>query len=198
MPADWNRMTWHVPPPRSSVEGGVLTVETALGSDYWRETQYGFSRDAGHALLMPAPPEFTATVSVQGEYAHLYDQAGLMLRSDERHWLKQGVEFVGRQQWSAVVTRGKSDWSVLPAENHALMHFRCIRRGNALILHVRPDDEDRWTLMRVADYPPELGAQVGVFACSPERAGFRAHFHDFQLLPADLRPLHELTEGTPA
>lgn len=186
-------MMWHVAPPQFSVEGDVLMVETAQGSDYWRETQYGFVRDEGHALLKPAPREFTAQVTVGGEYAHLYDQAGLMLRSNENYWVKQGVEYVGRQQWSAVVTRGKSDWSVLPAENHAVMHFRCIRRGDALILHARPEGATSWTLMRVADYPPELEAQVGVFACSPERAGFRAHFLGFELGAVDLRPLHELT-----
>ena len=193
----WQSMNWHVAPPHASVGAdGVLTVETAKGSDYWRETQYGFVRDHGHALLRPAPREFTVTVTVQGQYEHLYDQAGLMVRSSETHWLKQGVEFVGRQQWSAVVTRQKSDWSVLPAGNHEVTQFRCIRRGDALILHARPGTTGNWTLMRVADYPPELDAQVGVFACSPERAGFQVKFLDFQLSPPDWRSLHELTQDT--
>lgn len=76
---DWSHMTWHVPPPQFSVAAdGALEVQTAQGSDYWRETQYGFVRDRGHALLTDVPREFTATVTVQGEYEHLYDQAGLM------------------------------------------------------------------------------------------------------------------------
>ena len=40
----------------------------------------------------------------------LYDQAGLMLRIDERNWLKAGIEFVdGRQMLSVVATT--HEWS---------------------------------------------------------------------------------------
>lgn len=47
--------------------------------------------------------------------------------------------------------------------------------------------------MRVAYYPPDMEAQVGVLASSPKRAGFRVRFLDFQVKAADMRPLHQLT-----
>ncbi|WP_243398200.1 DUF1349 domain-containing protein [Deinococcus koreensis] len=194
MTTQWPGMQWLHPPPHVAEQpDGALEVQTAPGSDFWRHTQYGFVRDSGHALLRPAPREWTATVTVSGEYGQLYDQAGLMLHTDEERWMKLGVEYVGRQQWSAVVTRGFSDWSVLPADTHPAVTFRCVRRGDALILHARPSLADPWTLLRVAPYPPTLDAQVGVMACSPGEAGFRVRFSDFVLGEADRRPLHELT-----
>lgn len=200
----WLDMQWLNPPPHAAGQpDGTLEVHTAPGTDFWRHTQYGFVRDSGHALLRPAPQEWTATVTVRGEYGQLYDQAGLMLRADEQHWMKLGVEYVGRQQWSAVVTQGFSDWSVLPQDDHAGVSFRCIRRGDALILHARaqrpssePDSADPpapWTLLRVAYFPPALDAQVGLMACSPGEAGFRVSFAGFTLAEPDRRPLHELT-----
>ena len=41
--------------PVSAVIGsdGALTVEAAEGSDWWRDTAYGFRHENGHALLRP-------------------------------------------------------------------------------------------------------------------------------------------------
>ncbi|WP_246580558.1 DUF1349 domain-containing protein [Deinococcus aestuarii] len=189
----WREMTWHAPPPHAAIgEDGALEVRTGNRTDFWRATHYGFTRDDGHALLADAPPEFTASVRVRGEYEELYDQAGLMVRANEAHWLKAGVEFVGRQQWSAVVTRDASDWSVTPTGDHPETTFRVTRRADALIVHARPEGQERWTLLRVALFPPELPARVGVMACSPQRADFHVTFRDFRLTAPDPRPLHEM------
>ncbi len=190
----WQASEWHAEPQSWSVNAdGTLEVVTVKGGDFWRETQYGFIRDDGHAFLRETPNEFTATVRVRGEYGELYDQAGLMLRADAQHWCKVGVEYVGRQQWSAVVTHEKSDWSVQPADDHSEVIFRMIRRDDALILHARADANAPWTLLRVAPFPPGLSARVGVMACSPQREGFHVSFEDFQLNDVDRRPLHELS-----
>ncbi|OLV19820.1 DUF1349 domain-containing protein [Deinococcus marmoris] len=194
MSQSWSAFGWHAEPQSwAAHEDGTLEVVTAKGGDFWRETQYGFVRDDGHAFLRDAPDEFTATVRVRGEYAELYDQAGLMLRADAQHWCKVGVEYVGRQQWSAVVTHEKSDWSVQPADEHSEVIFRMIRRDDALILHARADVNAPWTLLRVAPFPPGLRARVGVVACSPQREGFRVMFEEFQLAGVDRRPLHALS-----
>ncbi|URK86525.1 DUF1349 domain-containing protein [Rhizobium sp. RCAM05350] len=38
-----------------------------------------------------------------------------MLRLDERNWIKCGIEYTdGLMHFSVVVTRGVSDWSVIP------------------------------------------------------------------------------------
>ncbi len=193
MAHDWQAMSWLNPPPHWHIlPDGSLEVVSAHGGDFWCETQYGFVRDTGHALLLPAPREFSFTVTLRGEYRELYDQAGLMLRTDARHWVKCGTEFVGHEQWSVVVTQEKSDWSMQPGAEQAEVTFRCIRRGDALIFHARAQHQPKWTLLRVAAYPPDLDAQVGVMACSPEREGLRVTFLDAQLHSVDCRPLHQL------
>ncbi|GHF53839.1 hypothetical protein HNQ07_003524 [Deinococcus metalli] len=193
MTTSWDSLGWLAAVPEHDVEeDGTLTVVTGSETDFWRETQYGFIKDDGHALLAPTGREFTASVILRGHFEELYDHAGLMLRSSETEWLKFGVEFVRARQWSAVMTHGKSDWSVQPAPDAPEYEFRMIRRGDAVILHARVAGEPRWVLQRVAEFDPGADARVGIMACSPKRAGFRVAFREFRLGDADRRPLHDL------
>ena len=100
-----DRGVWLNEPTRWSRHGDGLSVTTDRASDFWRETLYGFTRDNGHFLGVPTAGEFTAQVRVRADYDQLYDQAGLMVRLDEQHWVKTGVEFTdGARMLSTVVT----------------------------------------------------------------------------------------------
>jgi regulation of enolase protein 1 (concanavalin A-like superfamily) len=104
-------MKWLNEPPEWRDENGILSVTTGAKTDFWRETHYGFIRDDGHLRYEWVEGDFTASVAFRGDYRALYDQAGLMVRLDDRNWVKAGIEFVGdRQRLSVVVTRDFSDW----------------------------------------------------------------------------------------
>jgi regulation of enolase protein 1 (concanavalin A-like superfamily) len=50
-------------------------------------------------------------VRVRANYDALYDQAGIMVRIDERNWVKAGIEKSdGKCQLSSVLTVDQSDW----------------------------------------------------------------------------------------
>ena len=76
---------------------------------------------------------------VRGAYHDLYDQAGLMIRIDERNWITCGIELVdGVQQVSAVVTREFSDWSVRPLPEAPVdLRLTLARRGDSVAIHSR-------------------------------------------------------------
>src|SRR3954465_12944681 len=82
------KFEWLNEPAEWSEEGSSLRVRTEERTDFWRETHYGFLRDSGHFRFARATNDFTARVTFEGDYRELYDQAGLMLRLDERHWIK--------------------------------------------------------------------------------------------------------------
>lgn len=86
--ADLSSGVWLNDPADCMFENGTLHVTTGGNSDFWRHTHYGFVRDNGHFLQIPAPAHFTATLTFEGDYETLYDQAGLMLRVDNRNWIK--------------------------------------------------------------------------------------------------------------
>jgi len=72
---------------------------------------YGFERDSGHALLAPFETGSTVGVSLRMDYDRLSDHAGVLVRVDERTWIKAGVEISdGARQLAAVVTiEGRSN-----------------------------------------------------------------------------------------
>ncbi len=185
-------MTWLNPPASADITGDATTITTADRSDFWRDTFYGFIRHSGHFLHTPVTGDFTAEVTVQGNYDTLYDQAGLMLRLSDTHWIKAGIEHTdGAPVFSTVVTNGHSDWATMPLPFDATsIRLRLTRHAEAVRVQVK-DPAARWIMARLAYLPPDSPAQIGLMACSPERSGFTARFSDFTLGPAIPRTLHE-------
>ena len=50
-----------------------LVAVTEQGTDFWRETHYGFVRDNGHFFGLEVSGGFTATLRVRAQYETLYD-----------------------------------------------------------------------------------------------------------------------------
>ncbi len=178
--------TWLNPPARTWQEDGDLLVEARESSDFWRVTSYGFVHDDGHALLRPLPDGSAVEVTFTLDYDRQFDQAGVLVRGDEEHWVKAGVEVSdGVPQVGAVVTLGRSDWSVAPAPQwHGRdVTVRVSRAGDALTVRARADG-DSWQLVRVAPLPPG-DLLAGPFCCAPTRAGLVVRFRSAILTAAD-------------
>ena len=79
--------TWLNPPVRVREDGDDLLVEARESSDFWRVTSYGFVHDDGHALLRPFPDGSAMEVTFTLDYDRQFDQAGVLVRGDEEHWV---------------------------------------------------------------------------------------------------------------
>jgi uncharacterized protein len=175
----WNHGTWSVHPHAIHHEDRHLVVEAVEGSDYWRDTLYGFRHENGHALL--APWEDTEAVEVGfslNGFTGLYDQAGLMLWHGPSQWIKAGIEVNdGIPHLAVVVTDGHSDWSLAPVPDWAnrIVTVRASRLSDAVILRARVDAEP-WRTLRVAPFDHSAGKQAGPLLCAPSRSGFRVTF----------------------
>lgn len=169
-----------------------LRLTTGYETDFWRKTFYGFTRDSGHAYVTPVSGDFSASVTVTGDYEALYDQAGVMLRIDERRWMKTGIEFTdGIMHFSVVVTDETSDWSVIPlldATPETPVGVRVTRHDDAVRVQFHLGDQV-WKMARLFRFTAR-DARIGMTACSPTRAGFQARFADFTVGPAISRDLH--------
>lgn len=174
--------------------GGDLTLATDRGTDLWRETHYGFTRDSGHFLGFPTGDAFTAQLRIRGRYEKLYDQAGIMVRVDERRWVKAGIELSdGRPMLSSVLTDGRSDWSTGPYAGEAAdFWMRATVARGVLRLQVSADGKS-WTLVRLAPFPVAPAYQVGPMACTPEREGLEVRFSDLRISAPLGKDLHDLS-----
>ncbi len=108
-------LQWLNEPKKWNGDASELTMTVEPGTDFWRITHYDFIRDSGPFAYQELAGNFEASVRVTGHYRELFHQAGLMVRIDNKNWIKTGIEYVdGVQNVSAVVTREFSDWSVVP------------------------------------------------------------------------------------
>jgi len=185
-------MIWLNEPLKYEIKGNNLSVQTGKSTDFWRETFYGFIRDNGHFLYKEIKDDFTVCVTFAGEYKALYDQAGLMIRVDEKNWIKTGVEFTDSElHISTVVTRDFSDWSIVSILNCSKeITIQLTRYGSALRIQYL-DENGCWKLVRLAYLDIPEKCQIGIMCCSPEREGFEVEFKDFVISEAISKKLHE-------
>lgn len=186
---------WHNAPRQWSTDDkGDLTLTTDQGTDFWRETHYGFTRDSGHFLGFPTADAFTAQLRIRGRYDKLYDQAGIMVRVDERRWVKAGIELSdGEAMLSSVLTDGRSDWATGPyAHDASDFWMRATVAKGVLRLQVSADGRT-WPLVRLAPFPFASSYQVGPMACTPERSGLAVRFSDLTITAPLGKDLHDLS-----
>ena len=179
-------MEWLIEPANWQRTGDVLTVSVDPSTDFWRETGYGYIRDSGHVYGEVLGGDLDVSVRVRCTLGVQYDQAGVMLRADERTWLKTGVEyFEGRPRLSTVLTLGRSSWMVtdLPAGTDDIV-LRVSRRGDAVEVRYVLDDGPA-ELAALAFLPPGREVLAGVMGAAPEGPGFRVTFHDLRITERD-------------
>lgn len=172
-------MQWFNQPPVWQAQGDVITITAAPKTDFWRKTHAGFIKDDGHFYYRTISGDFTTEIKVSGKYRDLYDQAGLMLRLNDEHWLKCGVEFVEGQQYaSAVVTHDYSDWSVVAIPNPPTLWLRLKRHHETVEVSFSLDGAN-FNMMRQAYFQPVESLQIGMMMCAPIGGGFEATFEKF-------------------
>jgi len=177
------KMQWFNQPKKWNIDENKLSIFVTPKTDYWRITHYGFTVDDGPFLYETLGGEFEVKVKITGDYKTRYDQMGLMLRIDEKTWLKSGVEFVnGKINISAVVTNERSDWSVIELPNKPnFIWLKIVRKLDAVVFFYSFNDK-LYTMMRLAYFPNNKPVMVGMTAASPDGEGFDAVFENFEII----------------
>ncbi|WP_211480963.1 DUF1349 domain-containing protein [Arcticibacter eurypsychrophilus] len=175
-----NAMKWLNQPKTWSAKGDTITVTVDPGTDFWRITHYDFIRDSGPFYYQETSGNFEATVKISGNYHELFHQAGLMVRVDNKNWIKTGIEYVdGVQNVSAVVTREFSDWSVVPrTDSPKSIWLKLLRKGDFVQIEYSFDNKD-FKMLRLAYFPPDVKAQIGIVAAAPGKLSFPVVFENF-------------------
>jgi len=177
-------MKWHNQPKKSIISENQVQMTVDPATDYWRITHYGFIRDNGPFYFTEKEGDFEASVKITGDYKELFHQAGLMIRTDNKNWIKCGIEYVdGVQNVSAVVTREVSDWSVVPRhDSPKSIWLKLLRKGDFVEIKYS-FDHVKYDMLRLAYFPPKIKAMIGVVAAAPGKLPFDVTFEDFKVSP---------------
>jgi regulation of enolase protein 1 (concanavalin A-like superfamily) len=166
-------MTWLNEPLSAKRVGDKLVVRSRPKTDFWRKAYYGYITDNGHFFHMRAEGDFVLQARVNGQYAALYDQAGLMVRVNAENWMKYGTEFFdGKRHASVVFTREYSDWSTMPdLTETGPVWWRAVRKGESVETLCSLDGKNFVSVRQ--GYFPASPAEVGVMCAAPEGRGIR-------------------------
>jgi regulation of enolase protein 1 (concanavalin A-like superfamily) len=176
------KMSWFNEPPAWTIKNNSLIMQVTPQSDYWRISHYGFTVDDAPFYFANYGGEFEAKVKLTGAYKARFDQMGLMVRTNEKNYIKTGVEYVdGKFNISTVVTHGKSDWSVLTLDKAPpYIWIKLVRRLDAVEIFYSLDDQN-YILTRNAPLQDNAPVMVGLMAASPDGKGFEAKFEHFSV-----------------
>lgn len=177
-----NKMQWFNEPEKWEIKNNALIMNVTANSDYWRISHYGFTVDDAPFYYANYGGEFEAKVKLTGNYIARFDQMGLMIRIDEKNYIKTGVEFVeGKFNVSTVVTHDKSDWSVTTLEKvPPFIWIKAVRRLEAVEIFYSFDDKN-YIMTRNAPLQDNKPVMVGLMAASPDGKGFEAKFENFSV-----------------
>ncbi len=171
-----------------------LEIFTDVQTDFWRETHYGFIRDSGHFLGFETAGGFTAQVRINADFRELYDQAGIMVRLDEKTWLKAGIEYNdGMPMISSVLTQGKSDWAPGSFSGDPKDFWLRVTVSDGVLRLQYSTDGLTWPLLRLAPFPEADSYTVGPMCCTPQRQGLRVKFCEWSLSQPLGLDLHDLS-----
>lgn len=175
-------MIWYNEPPFWDEQEDLLFVQARPQTDFWRLTKDGDVRNNGHFYAQSQVGDFVAEVKINAKYVMQYNHAGLMVRVDEQHWLKCGVEYVGEEQKaSAVVTRVYSDWSLAPLPPRtAALWLRVVREGTTFTVFYALDGVD-YQMLRETYLPATASVEVGPMCASAAEIGFVVTFQGFRV-----------------
>jgi uncharacterized protein len=178
-----SRMQWMNEPASWRIANGQIIVRSRPKTDFWRKTFYGYITDNGHFFHLPVSGEFTFEARIGGQYAALYDQAGLMVRVDAENWVKCGTEFVdGERHASVVFTRNFSDWSTMKdLSASSPVWWRAVRSKDSLETLCSVDGKT-FQSVRQGYLVPDRPAEVGIMCAAPEGGGFEGVFDNLKLL----------------
>jgi len=176
------KMQWYNEPQKWQIKDNALLVQVTPKSDYWRISHYGFTVDDAPFYYGTYGGEFEAKVKLTGDYKVRFDQMGLMIRIDQKNYIKTGVEFVdGKFNISTVVTNQKSDWSVSPLDKvPPFVWIKAIRRLDAIEIYYSLDDKN-YVMTRNAPLADNTPVMVGLMAACPDGNGFEAKFEHFSV-----------------
>jgi regulation of enolase protein 1 (concanavalin A-like superfamily) len=191
-----SRFRWFCPPQTWRIANSCLTIEPDAMTDYWQKTHYGFAADNGHFLYFEHEGNIELVTTVRFYPRHQYDQAGLMVRYSANSWIKTSIEYEpgGPNRLGAVVTKaGYSDWSTqeYPCSIHEVT-LRIQLEKDACTVYYSGDSgpeikPEKWVQIRLTHFPKSetTAMQCGLYACSPQKEGFRAEFEYIRAISSE-------------
>ncbi|XP_041986005.1 regulation of enolase protein 1-like [Aricia agestis] len=176
-----NDFCWLNEPKEWKLSNNVLTVKTNAKTDFWQDPFKKLFGSNGHFFRLQVKEDFRLQACVEAKYETLYDQAGVMIYSDDKHWIKAGIEYNdGHSMISSVVTNDISDWATGLYTGNPAKFWIKLSKVNDVVCIKYSMDKNKWYLLRLAPFSASA-VYVGVMCCTPQREGLDVKFSELSM-----------------
>ena len=180
-------MHWLNEPEEWSQHQTTVMMKVPANTDFWRKTMTNKIKDDAPFYYLEVEGDFEVRVKVKANYDNPDDQAGIMIREDEKNWVKCGIQMVGTvPHMCSTFTHEWSDWSLHPLPHlpeYMWVHAKKI--GDGLEVYISEDSFD-WMQIRQGDIVDDQILQVGLYCAAPNSDGFEVTFEDFMIKDEDM------------
>ena len=156
-----------------------MRTESKSNTDFWQNDEANIHKDDGHFFYLPKIGDFTLTLSWDMQIKGDFEQCGIMIRLDEKNWIKASLMFENSNN-PAVATSaaidGYSDWathklSFIPEK----ICYRIKRVRNDYVVSYSLDGTkfEQIRLLHIAN-PAGFQVLAGAYICSPRSQNFSA------------------------
>lgn len=193
-PKIWERGIKDHPNPAFRDNAKALRMVIPKKTDCWRTTLHDTISDNVPFYYRNVCGDFEVILQATATFTGNYNQAGIMVREDEETWMTCGFQvFDNNPQASAVVTRGVSDWSLMPLPKASeSVYFVVKRLGNCVESFFSFDGHD-WTQIRQAVLSENPDLKVGMYGACPQGDPFEVMFLHFTIKSEDGAEIENLT-----
>lgn len=169
---------WYNEPENVIFRDRALHVAAAPKTDFWQSRHRNFGMDNGHFFFSRRENNFTFVLKWSFTASKPYDQCGIMLRIDEKNWIKASIMYDSPERpmlGSGVTQNGYSDWAaqdIPPGVNEIWFKLRRLN-GDYLVSYSL--DGDKFKQIRITHLQNDMPeVKVGAYICSPGPDGFEA------------------------
>ena len=162
-----------------------MQITTWPGTDFWQNIDNHFSKDDGHFFFCHTQKDFI--LQAQWFFEQLKDsaQCGIMVRFDERNWIKLGIlsQNIYRPQLGVVVAnKGSCDWSIVDLpEKLNYIHLKIKKCGQDFVSHYSIDGQ-KYQVVRMCHLSLDSNElKAGAYACSPKDSPFECVLEELNL-----------------
>lgn len=158
-------------------ENGMLV--TAKGStDFWQNARKNIHSDNGHFFFVRKSGNFVMELRWEFPSCSQLEQCGLMLRFDEKNWMKASLmsdNLSLLRLGSCVTNSGYTDWSAFEIPQQIQGVSLRLKRFNSEYALSYSFDEEKFSQIRLFSFVNEdVEIKAGAYICSPKTNDFTA------------------------
>ncbi|GGF65299.1 DUF1349 domain-containing protein [Alteromonas lipolytica] len=183
--SEGERLRWMNMPDVVSFEKGILSVNTAPGTDFFIDPENGSSSASAPFLFYEANGDFVATAVVEPDFSSTWNAVSVMVMLDAVNWIKFAFEYsdaTGKSIVSVVTKSLSDDANGVRLPDTDKVWLRVIRKGDLYSMFWSVNGE-QFYMARLTRMKSQAIVKVGVEAQSPLKQAATHKIHYFGVEP---------------